>query len=160
VLGVTLQLDQVVEGVHVAKLAGGDPLPELVVEELKAWRNSSPYKADGDFVFPSVAKDGTKPISPDGMLRGPIRPVLKQLGITKKIGWHSFLHGFSNLLREDRVEIKTPQGLLRHANSRTTMDIYQQTVTEERRSAQALAFKSLLGGETLSTLQHPESDEA
>jgi integrase len=93
------------------------------------------------------------------MLRSHIRPVLKRLGITKKIGWHSFRHGFSNLLRENKVEIKTAQDLFRHANSRTTMDIYHQTVTEERRSAHALAFKSLLGGETLSTLQHPESEE-
>ncbi|MDR3727649.1 MAG: hypothetical protein P4K86_11465 [Terracidiphilus sp.] len=79
--------------------------------------------------------------------------------MTKKIGWYSFRHGFSNLLRENQVEFKTAQDLLRHANSLATMDIYQQTDTEERRSAQALAFTSLLGGKTLSTLQHPESDE-
>jgi hypothetical protein len=38
-------------------------------------------------------------------------------------------------------------------------DIYQQNVTEERREVQALAFKSLMGEEDISTLQHPESEE-
>jgi hypothetical protein len=39
--------------------------------------------------------------------------------------------------------VKIAQELLRHANSRITLDIYQQTVTEERRAAQALAFSDL-----------------
>jgi hypothetical protein len=40
--------------------------------------------------------------------------------------------------------VKIAQELLRHANSRTTLDIYQQTVTEERRAAQTLVFSNLL----------------
>jgi hypothetical protein len=36
------------------------------------------------------------------------------------------------------------------------MDIYQQTVTEERRSAQKLVVNTFLGGENLSTLEHPD----
>ena len=78
------------------------------------------------------------------ILRRHIRPALQRLGVTKNIGWHSFRHGLSNLLRQNGVDIKTAQELLRHANSRITLDIYQQTVTEERRSAQALAFNSLM----------------
>jgi len=135
------------------------PVQPMVVEELKAWRRSSLYKSEDDYLFPSVLKNGAQPITPDMILRRHIRPALKRLKIEKRIGWHSFRHGLSNLLRENKVEIKTAQDLLRQANSRTTLDIYQQTVTEERRSAQALAFKSLMGGETFSTLQHPESEE-
>jgi hypothetical protein len=48
-------------------------------------------------------------------------------------------------------------GISPHTNSRITLDIYQQTVTEERRVAQALAVRSPLGDRNLSTLQHPES---
>ena len=122
------------------------PLPARVVEELKAWRESSMYKGDDDYLFPSIAQNGERPISPDMILRRHIRPALERLGVKKKIGWHSFRHGFSNLLRESEVDIKVAQELLRHANSRITMEIYQQTVTEERRQAQALAFKRLLDG--------------
>jgi hypothetical protein len=39
------------------------------------------------------------------------------------------------------------------------MDIYQQTVKEERRSAQALAFDTLMGLERSSTLEHPDGEE-
>ncbi len=103
--------------------------------------------------------NGETPIKPDNLLRRHIRPALDRLKITKKIGWHSFRHGFSNLLRENKVEIKTAQDLLRHANSRTAIDIYQQTVTEERRSAQALAFNTLMGMESSSTLEHPDGEK-
>ncbi|MFY9855882.1 MAG: hypothetical protein WAK26_18595 [Terracidiphilus sp.] len=39
------------------------------------------------------------------------------------------------------------------------MDIYQRTVTEERRSAQALAFNTLMGVKSSSTLEHPDLEE-
>jgi len=135
------------------------PLPQQVVDELKAWRALSLYNGDDDYVFPSTVKNGEKPITPDMILKRHIRPALERLKITKKIGWHAFRHGFSNLLRENKVEIKTAQELLRHANSRITLDIYQQTITEERRAAQALAFNTLMGLESSSTLEHPDSDE-
>ena len=51
------------------------------------------------------------------------------------------------------------QCLLRHTKSRITLDIYQQTVTEKRRIAQTLAFNTLMGTESFSTLQPPESEE-
>lgn len=135
------------------------PIPSLVVEELEAWRKSSLYRSENDFLFPSIAKNGEKPISPDMILKRHIRPALVRLNIPKKIGWHSFRHGLANLLRQKGVDIKTAQELLRHANSRITSDIYQQTVTEERREAQSIAFKALLGGVGFSTLQHPNPEE-
>ncbi len=52
----------------------------------------------------------------------------------------------SNLLRKCGVNVKVAQELLRHANSRITLDIYQQTVTEERRQRQAVAFAELWAG--------------
>jgi hypothetical protein len=39
---------------------------------------------------------------------------------------------------------------MRHANLRILMQHYQQTVTEERRAAQELAFDNLMGGSTSS----------
>ena len=75
------------------------------------------------------------------------------MGVTKKIGWHSFRHGFSNLLRENGVDVKVAQ---RHANSRITLDIYQRTVTDERRAAQELVFKDLLGERNLEARKHPK----
>ncbi len=120
------------------------PLPPVVITELKRWKKTSLYQASDDFLFPSISKNGEQPVHPDMILKRHIRPALVRLGVTKKIGWHSFRHGLPNQLRQDGVEIKTVPELLRQANSRITLDIYQRSVTEERRAAQALAVKGLL----------------
>jgi integrase len=126
------------------------PLPMMVIEELKRWKATSPYRSQRDFLFPSIQKNGTQPLSPDMILRRHVRPALEKLGIKKHIGWHTFRHGMANLLRQSGADVKVAQELLRHANSRITMDIYQQTVTEERRAAQELAFGTLMGANTRS----------
>ena len=128
------------------------PLHPFVIEQLKHWKLLTLYNSDADFLFPSVAKNGTQPLSPDMILRRHIRPALERIGVKKRIGWHSFRHGLATMLRQKGVDIKTAQELLRHANSRITSDIYQQTVGEEKRVAQDLVFRGLLeGGST----QHP-----
>ncbi len=84
---------------------------------------------------------------------------LERLHVVKRIGWHSFRHGLATLLRQNGVDVKTAQELLRHANSRITLDIYQQTVPEERRAAQALAFRNLVGGLENRTIKHHDLAE-
>ena len=127
------------------------PVPVPVLSELKAWRDRSAYKANDEFLFPSIQKNGGQPLQPETILNRYIRPALKRLGIEKRIGWHSFRHGLATLLRQQGVDVKTAQELLRHANSRITVDIYQQAVPDERRFAQNLAFEGLIGTRTPST---------
>ena len=117
------------------------PLHPLVVEALKQWKLTTLYRSDDDYLFPSIAKNGTQPIQPDMILKRHIRPALERIGVTKRIGWHSFRHGLATMLRQKGVDVKTAQELLRHANSRITLEIYQQSVSEEKRGAQNLAFK-------------------
>jgi len=124
------------------------PLHVLVIEELKKWRLVTLYRSEEDFLFPSIAKNGTQPITPDMILRRHIRSALK------RIGFHSFRHGFATMLRQQGVDLKTAQELLRHANSRITLEIYQQAVGEEKRVAQNLAFGSLIGR---SSTEHPSA---
>ena len=133
------------------------PLHPLVLEELRQWKLATPYKADDDFLFPSVTKSGSQPVQPDMILRRHVRPALERIGVKKRIGWHSFRHGLGTMLRQKGVDVKTAQELLRHANSRITMEIYQQSVSEEKRHAQDLVFGQLLEGNPLSPLQHPKN---
>ena len=133
------------------------PLPAIVIEELKKWKATSLYRSQKDYLFPSIHSNGAHPIAPDMILRRHVRPALQRLGITKHIGWHSFRHGMSNLLRECKVDVKVAQELLRHANSRITLDIYQQTVTDERRKAQAKAFNGLLPGKKSSSARRVQN---
>ena len=115
----------------------------MVVNELRNWKAASHYRSGKDYLFPSVFKNGKRPLQPDMILKNHIWPALERMGVEKRIGWHSFRHGMADLLRRNRVDLKTAQELLRHANPRILLDIYQQTVTEERRAAQALAFDSI-----------------
>jgi integrase len=122
------------------------PLPQVVVEELRVWRSVTEYRAETDYIFPSVAKNGTQPITPDMILKRHIRPALKRIGVIKRIGFHSFRHGLAVMLRQQGVDLKTAQELLRHANSRITLEVYQQAVGAEKRVAQGLAVQGLLRG--------------
>ncbi len=92
------------------------PLHPILVEELRQWRSESPYQADSDFLFPSIQKNGTQPLQPDMILKRHIRPALEQMGVNKRIGWHSFRHGLSQFLRQRGIDVKVAQELLRHAN--------------------------------------------
>jgi len=65
-------------------------------------------------------------------MRKVIRPIAIRVGITKRIGWHTFRHTYSTMLRATRVDIKVMQELLRHASSRVTMDTYTQAVTAQK----------------------------
>ena len=127
------------------------PLLTFVAEELKEWKKVSLYSSEDDLLFPPVAKNGTQPLAPDMMLRRHIRPALKKIGVMKRVGFHTFRHTLATLLRQHGVDIKTAQELLRPANPRITMGIYQQAVTAEKRSAQNLVFSGLL-------LQHPRRE--
>ncbi len=119
------------------------PLPPFVVEELKRWREESLYKSEDDFVFPSIRKNGEQAISPDSILKREIRPALKRIGVTKRVGFRTFRHTLATLLGSLGVNVKTTQELLRHANPAITMRIYQQAVSEDKRAAQRLAFSAL-----------------
>lgn len=127
--------------------ASGKPVPlhESVCAVLSEWRAESPYNGDDDLLFPSVRMNGTQPLTPDMVLKKTIRPALVRAGITEKIiGWHSFRHSLATNLRSLGVDVKVAQELLRHANSRTTMDIYTQAVSADKRSASQRQIDLLL----------------
>ncbi|HEY3703932.1 MAG TPA: tyrosine-type recombinase/integrase [Terracidiphilus sp.] len=130
------------------------PLHPIVVEELTLWRDESLYAAESDFIFPSLEKNGHQPISPETILNRQIRPALTKLGITKRVGYHTFRHTLATMLRQHGVDIKTAQELLRHANPRITMAIYQQAVSGEKRMAQNRVVANLI---PRGVLQHPSA---
>lgn len=112
------------------------PLHPSVVKSLGVWRQESPYAEESDFLFPSLRLKGKKPLSPDTLLKKIIRPALKKAGIEgKAIGWHSFRHSLATNLRSAGVDLKTAQELLRHANSRITLDVYTRAISATKREA-------------------------
>jgi integrase len=133
------------------------PLHPIVLNALLDWRTESPYATEVDFLFPSVRLRGNKPLSPDSILEKSIRPALVRAGVMgKQIGWHSFRHSLATNLRALGVDIKVAQELLRHASSRTTLDIYTRAVSQQKREANLKVVEMMLPMEMLK-FQHPSA---
>jgi site-specific recombinase XerD len=65
-----------------------------------------------------------------------IQPAARRAGIQKNVGWHTFRHTFSTLIKSLGVNAKVVQELLRHASFKTTMDGYTQALEQPKRQAQ------------------------
>lgn len=131
------------------------PLHPVVLDALEAWRRESLYPGDGDFLFPSTRLNGTKPLSPDSVLKKSIRPALERAGINGKvIGYHSFRHALSTYMQKLEVNVKTVQETLGHASSRFTLDVYTRAVSADKHQATAQLMHLLLP-DRQKTAQHP-----
>ena len=65
-----------------------------------------------------------------------IRPAALRAGIKRRIGWHTFRHTYSTMLIANGENVKVVQELMRHANSRTTLEVYTQARFTAKREAQ------------------------
>ena len=119
------------------------PLDSRLAEALKVWRDQTTYTQQDDWVFASPAASGKRPYWGQCLMRTIIRPAAAKLGITQRIGWHTFRHTYSSLLRANKTDIKVTQELLRHASSRVTLDTYTQAVTAQKRRAQSSVIRLL-----------------
>lgn len=70
-------------------------------------------------------------------MRDHIARAARRSGITKKLGWHTFRHTFSILLRANEEDVKVVHELLRHASVKITLDVYTQAMTPAKRQAQS-----------------------
>jgi integrase len=127
------------------------PAHNDLVEALREWHGQTPYQSSESWVFASPVNQGRWPYLAQQIMRHHILPVARKLGITKRIGWHTFRHTYSTLLRSTGAELKIMQELLRHSTIRVTLDTYTQAVTAEKRTAQAAVVALLFPEKTLET---------
>ena len=120
------------------------PLDAYMAEDLAAWRADSPYGQVDDWIFASPWMRGHQPYWPEQLMKRHIRPAALKAGITKPISWHTFRHSYSSLLRANGEDVKVVQELLRHANSRITMDIYTQALSPAKRQAQSKVIEIIV----------------
>lgn len=95
-----------------------------LAEALAVWMEHSKYRSPKDWVFASHKPQGRQPYWGQSLMRNVIRPTAVKLGISRRVGWHTFRHSYSTLLRATGAEIKVMQELLRHASARVTLDTY------------------------------------
>jgi len=110
------------------------PIDGALLEALQDWSRQTLYRQNDDWVFASLDKGGKQPYWPETLLKCHVQPAAKRLGITKQIGWHSFRRTFATLLGGSE-DVKTMQELMRHANSRVSLDLYAQALTPAKRAA-------------------------
>ena len=77
------------------------------------------------------------------------RPAPTEVGIGlelgQRFGFHNFRHSLATFLINTGKDVKTIQGLLRHAKASTTLDLYSQAIDASKLEAQrdiALAITS------------------
>jgi integrase len=124
------------------------PMGPHLVDLLKEWRKVAPYRSADDWVFASKRAGGKRPIWGQSIMRKQIHPAVEKLGIKKRIGWQTFRHSYSTLLRHLGTDIKVQQDLLRHSSARLTLDTSTQAVTPAKREAQNAVVKLLLPAES------------
>jgi integrase len=131
------------------------PLDPLLAKTLRTWQAHTRYKTATDWVFASPYSQGRKPYWCQSLMRNRISVVARHVGITKKIGWHTFRHTCATLLRASGADIKVVQELLRHASCRVTLDTYTQAVTEQKRAAQNKIASLVHGLKPQTQRMHP-----
>jgi len=122
------------------------PFDPRLVRTLRTWRRSARFCQPTDWVFASSVRQGKFPFWGQALLRHYIRPAAVKVGITKRIGWHTFRHSYSTLLKANGADIKVMQELLRHASTRVTLDTYTQAVTPAKRAAQTAVVTQFFPG--------------
>jgi len=124
-----------------------DPGLAVCLQDL---RSRSSYRDAGDWVF---ANDAGRPRWQETILQRQLKPAAVRAGIGK-VGWHTFRHTYSTMLRSAGTDIKVQQELLRHANTQTTMNIYTQAVSDQKRAANSKVVEMVLSGRKTAPRMH------
>jgi hypothetical protein len=113
----------------------------LTVLKKSSFNHCRPRSPKAPFVFAATSrragkKRGNQPIWLSTVMRYHIQPVVKRLGINKRVSWHTFRRTYSPLLQANREDVKVVQELLRHGSTKVTLDIYAQAQMPAKREAQ------------------------
>jgi integrase len=118
------------------------PMDDSILEALKRCRLATQFQSSVDWVFPSPVQHGRLPWSYDQIWRVYQKAAAKAgLG---RLGTHAMRHTYRSWLDAVGTPIAVQQKLMRHADIRTTMNVYGDVVTDEMREAQERVVKLAL----------------
>ena len=104
-----------------------------LLERLKVWKQATEFPENNDWIFASPLKLGRLPYSYTGFWRELDRAG-KESGIGH-IGTHTFRHSYRMWIDAVGTPIGVQQKLMRHADIRTTMNIYGDAASADMREA-------------------------
>ena len=107
------------------------PLDPHFADLFRNW-NERCRQTEGDWVFPSHITDRCFHAGP--IQQDYIRPAGRKLGL-EGVGWHTFRLTYRAWLDATGAPVGVQQKLMRHADVRTTMNVYGDSMMESKRQA-------------------------
>jgi len=118
------------------------PVDAELLAIFKIWKETTQFAAENDWMFASPVKLGRQPLSyPHVWVR--FQAASGAAGI-RQFGTHSLRHTYRSWLDAVGTGIAVQKKLMRHADIRTTMNIYGDIVTDEMRQAQSKVVRMAL----------------
>lgn len=137
---------ELVDDVKTRYSKAGLPLDPALAEMLLSRKAESKFQGEEDWVFASWRRFGKRPLRATSVLEKYIKPAAQRAGIGF-VGWHTLRRTFSTLLRSNGEDIKVQQELMRHADIRTTMNLYTQADSDQKRQAHGKIVGMVLTGD-------------
>ena len=113
-----------------------------LLEVLRLWRQATQFSSEEDWMFASPWKLGRQPLSYT-LVWETLDAASERAGIGH-ISSHVFRHAHRSWLDSVGTPVGVQQKLMRHADIRTTMNIYGDAATEEMRQAHEKVVKLAL----------------
>jgi integrase len=104
-----------------------------MLDVLQGWRHASQFSNPEDWMFASPAKLGRLPWSADAVNDAYLKAT--RLAGIEHVSTHSMRHTYRSWLDAVGTPIAVQQKLMRHADIRTTMNVYGDVVTDEMTQA-------------------------
>jgi len=109
------------------------PIDSCLLERLKAWKQTTQFSNPEDWIFASPVQLGRLPWSYDQVWRM-YQKAATTAGIGR-LGTHSLRHTYRSWLDSVGTPVGVQQRLMRHADIRTTMNVYSDVATDEMMEA-------------------------
>jgi integrase len=126
-------VERIVDDVKTERSAKTFTVASELLERLKAWKQVSDFLAAEDWIFASPVKIGRLPYSYTGVWRE-LERAAGAAGIGH-LATHAFRHTYRSWLDAVGTPVAVQQKMMRHADIRTTFNIYGDVVTDEMTTA-------------------------
>jgi integrase len=115
---------------------------------MKEWHHETPYAQPEDWIFASSRMRGKQPLGASIYGGKLCQAAAVKVGILKaedscRFGFHNMRHALASFLVSVGTNPKVVQGLLRHSDVHTTLQLYSQSVSADRLAAQGTMLKAM-----------------